>query len=91
MAAEHTGVTVADLVGAIGELAARRKRRSATRHEIAKELVVEPDDISQEKKLTGPLLQAVETGFVEEDPNSRWYWQLTDEGVTALDSAIFMR
>jgi|NGEPerStandDraft_6_1074524.scaffolds.fasta_scaffold20807_1 hypothetical protein len=70
---------------AIGELAARRKRPSATRHEIAVKLVVEPDDISQEKKLSGPLLRAVDDGFVQEDPRYSWHWQVTEEGETALD------
>ncbi len=83
-------VTVGDILKAIDHLAGRRKIDAATRHEIAKTLVVEADDISEDRKLTGPLLQAVEAGFVEQDPRSGDYWRLTSEGQSALDSGTFM-
>jgi hypothetical protein len=76
---------------AIDQLARDRKRRFATRHEIADALGVPPANVGEEASPTaGPLGEAIQAGLVQEHPRYRGYWALTENGLTQLDSLIFL-
>jgi hypothetical protein len=81
--------TAADVLVAIDELVDHYKRLHVTRVEIARQLGVAPAAVSDEGKPTGPLLEALERGWIEPHPAYVGYWSITGDGQTVLDSGIF--
>lgn len=78
-----TNVSENDIVKAIKRIVARNDRvhnstwEYATRSEIARELGVEPSDISSEGATRdGPLGAAIEAGMIEEHPIYKGYFRV---------------
>jgi hypothetical protein len=76
-------LTIYDVLGAIDARAQKSGQQFVTRVETATELGVSRIEVD-------PVFdEAVELGYLAEDPKYKDYWALSDEGQTRLDELIF--